>query len=422
MRLQPSHLMPAIPATESEPPSVILPEPPPRKEAASASQVHLDYLDGLRALAALTVVLCHCVLPNWHEWPLGISITSKLRLFSLYDNLGHFAVNLFIVLSGFCLMLPVVRNGGFLKGGSAVFLKKRAIRILPSYYLATAFTLLLIGTLIGHQTGTPWDVSLPVTDWNILANLLLVQNFTEHAGAINHAYWSVSLEWWVYFLFPALILSWRRFGALGSILLAMALSVILVGGCLFLFERSYTLQYVGLFAMGVFAASIAGSGNPSSRWLAEQMNGVTLAVLTLFVLVLCRFGVKLLGGQWGPPLIDYVVGVWVVCLLVMLISGRLSFLRKGLSFRPIVFIGTFAYSIYLTHAPIVQILWEYGIAPMKLPDLEAYVLFKILAIPTTVCVAYGFYLICERPFVRVKQRFPEMFKLPPKMKSHRIAG
>ena len=50
---------------------------------------------------------------------------------------GHYAVAVFIVLSGFCLMLPVTRDpNGRLPGGFAAYLGRRARRILPPYYAA----------------------------------------------------------------------------------------------------------------------------------------------------------------------------------------------------------------------------------------------------------------------------------------------
>src|SRR5436853_35532 len=67
---------------------------------------------------------------------------------------GHFGVVVFIVLSGFCLMLPVVRGDGTLRGGIAAFFKRRTLRIVPPYYVAIGLSLLLIVTLIGNQTGT----------------------------------------------------------------------------------------------------------------------------------------------------------------------------------------------------------------------------------------------------------------------------
>ena len=92
--------------------------PPDLKEAEKAG--HLLFLDGLRALAALFVVLHHSWLEIWplmyHRSPVGLM--AKASGWLLY---GHYAVALFIVLSGFSLMLSVVRGGGHLRGGAKRF-------------------------------------------------------------------------------------------------------------------------------------------------------------------------------------------------------------------------------------------------------------------------------------------------------------
>src|SRR5438046_15232 len=79
---------------------------------------HLDFLDSIRALAALYVAAGHV----YRLLPLS-SRTGKL---ASCLSLGHFAVSVFIVLSGYCLMLPVVRGDGTLRGGVGTFLKRRA--------------------------------------------------------------------------------------------------------------------------------------------------------------------------------------------------------------------------------------------------------------------------------------------------------
>lgn len=362
--------------------------------SAVRSPGHLPHLDGLRALAALTVVSCHSLLPNWHEWPLGVPITSRLRILSLYDNLGHFAVNLFIVLSGFCLMLPVLRNGGVLRGGAAAFLRKRALRILPPYYAAMGISLLLVSTVVGRETGTPWDASLPVSLRDILGNLFLFQNFSAHSGAINHAHWSISLEWWIYFLFPPLLLLWRKAGAISATLAAVMGSGILVAVAFLTCGKGFTLQYVGLFALGMLGARLA-EGGPRVR-TAVGWGG---AVLGVAVLASSRYGVALMGGAVGPVVNDYLVGLASMCLLVHLALSKDGWACRLLSVRPLVFIGTFAYSIYLIHAPLLQVIWQYGIAPLTLPPLEAYVVLKVTGIAMVLVISYGFYLLCERPFV-----------------------
>src|SRR5438067_7057279 len=109
---------------------------------------HLDFLDGLRALAAIYVLLHHAWLQIW-EWHLPGPFTRRLTGWLYF---GHFGVVVFIVLSGFCLMLPVVRGDGTLRGGAKTFFQRRALRILPPYYVAIGLSLVLIVTLIGTQT------------------------------------------------------------------------------------------------------------------------------------------------------------------------------------------------------------------------------------------------------------------------------
>ena len=224
---------------------------------------HLAYLDGLRAVAALYVVAFH--IRAYYHSSLG-EITQKIVLpFSF----GSYAVGVFIVLSGFCLMLPVARSeDGLLRGGVKRFLLSRARRILPPYYFAMAFSLLLIALFIGHKTGTPWDTSVPVTKIGLLSHLVMLQDI-GHAtwSQIDSPLWSISVEWRIYFCFPVLVLLWRRLGLWVTTALALAVSYALV----FAFrhvpilmhfnsqENGISPQYLGLFALGMLASGIAFS-------------------------------------------------------------------------------------------------------------------------------------------------------------------
>src|ERR1700683_4166213 len=124
-----------------------------------ASKVHLGFLDGLRGLAALYVVCHHPFLeglagPGGHALPHDL----VMSLSTLGD--GQAAVDIFIVLSGFCLMIPVVRSeNGELAGGTSGFLKRRARRILPAYYGVLILSLILIGAvpLLNRVLHDRWD-------------------------------------------------------------------------------------------------------------------------------------------------------------------------------------------------------------------------------------------------------------------------
>src|SRR5690348_4264344 len=91
-----------------------------------APRVRLDFLDGLRGVAAFYVTVHHTV---------QLYMTDKAdppsRWFGLYPYLimGEYAVVMFIVLSGFCLMLPVARTeDGQLRGAFSGYMRRRMKR------------------------------------------------------------------------------------------------------------------------------------------------------------------------------------------------------------------------------------------------------------------------------------------------------
>ncbi len=122
------------------------------------SGLRLDYLDGIRAAASLYVVLFHAGLGVGPE-PVPGWTRNLQRAFSF----GHDAVAVFIVLSGYCLMLPIARADGRLARGVRSYFGRRAWRILPPYFAALAGSWLLLALVpsLETPTGTIWDDTFP---------------------------------------------------------------------------------------------------------------------------------------------------------------------------------------------------------------------------------------------------------------------
>src|SRR5260221_5207081 len=90
----------------------------------------------------LMVLMAHCwwFIGAWQvNLPLGRHPINLAGIF-LY---GHVGVNLFLLLSGFCLYWPFVKAGARREPTLAEFARKRCRRILPAYYV----TLLLFGVI-----------------------------------------------------------------------------------------------------------------------------------------------------------------------------------------------------------------------------------------------------------------------------------
>ncbi len=365
-----------------------------------ATTTHLRHLDGLRALAAVYVLLCHAFLEvNFQGQPPG----NTAKFFLQFFFFGHYAVDLFIVLSGFCLMLPVLGNGGTLRGGAWHFFKRRAGRILPPYYAALVLSLLLIAVYIHQKTGTHWDISLPVTGKSILTHLALVQDVFGDDANINHVLWSISVEWRIYFLLPGLVLAWSRFGPVAVTAVALVLSYVIFQVCLQRFGNPLAAHYVGLFVMGMFGANVAFPNDKTSLAFGRLPWGLVTIFLTLVVALM------FLPHLWeGPHLhvyvVDYLVGVWSMSVLVTASRHTDGWTARFLGSRPLVFVGTFAYSVYLIHAPLLQVLWQGPFAPLQARPLAMLAALTGLGTPLILGAAYLFFLVFERPFLRTGTR------------------
>lgn len=192
-----------MPSAPAPPPPSSLPLADKRVYAAPDGRLHLAAVDGLRALAALFVVAHHIHRTLW--WP--NSPPPGIRPFVSPLLYGHYAVSVFIVISGFCLMLPVIRADGMLPGGVVRFFRRRALRILPPYYCAIAFTALFVDHNIDKK--------------QMLAHLFLVHNlWASTYNGINGTFWSIAVECQIYLLFPLLVLLWRCWGPVPTTLLA----------------------------------------------------------------------------------------------------------------------------------------------------------------------------------------------------------
>lgn len=384
-------------------------------QTTTKAKVHLLYLDSLRGIAATLVVLHHAFLQVNLT---GYSLTSGQEyLLGLFKN-GHYPVNFFIVLSGYCLMLPVIRSDYSLPGGTLLFFKRRARRILPPYYLAMAFSLLLIATLIGQPTGTHWDVSIPVTKADLITHLLLIQDvFTTTGGKINHAFWSISVEWRIYFLFPVLLFLWRTIGARPTVLLTTLAALALVVVLRFLHGRYPDLNntpngivphYLLLFTLGMFGAFLAYTHDTLvSRWQPTQW-AICLLAMTLLIAVASTIQQHYMPSfPW--QLLDVMVGIWGVILLLLCHAIQHSDhaghrpLKAIISWRPLVFTGTIGYSLYLIHAPLLQVLTQYFLAPLHLNPLTNFMLLATVGLVIIIGVSYCFFLVCEKPFMTKRQ-------------------
>ncbi len=364
-------------------------------------RLRLDYLDGLRGLAALYVVMHHA----YYGWTAEASLPPLAAKWTYWLYLGHSAVDIFIVLSGYCLMLPVVRSGR-LSGGTGEFIRRRARRILPPYFAALALSLLAIALLpplrdLSHPQAF-WNVALPAwTPGVIVSHLLLVHNFNpDWHSKIDYPMWSVATEWQIYFLFPLVLLPiWKRFGAAAAVAGGFVIGLV----PLFLFYDRFSgvsPQFVGLFALGMAAADLNFSAKPSQAQWRDTVpwGGLSAGLLAVLVFV----SVKHSSWPEAVAMKDIVVGAATMCLLIActrsLTRGQGSWALRLMESRPAVWLGTFSYSLYLVHAPVLA-LCQSALRPEHLAPTTGLCVMLAAGVPLAMLASYLFHLAFEKPFL-----------------------
>ena len=356
------------------------------------ARLHLRYVDGLRALAAVYVVLGHAWLQTWPggstvQRPVGWTLHLTAWL-----NYGVFAVIFFIAISGFCLMLPVLACGGTLgAGGARPFFFRRARRILPPYYLALLLSIGLAARWLHNVTHSVFDVSLPMTRAGIISHLLLIHNLNDRtANQINLPLWSIAVECQIYLLFPLLVLLRRRFG-----MPAVLAGTYLVSITIQSFVQNTAFWgvkplFLFVFALGMYAAEVA-SGPPREffKWI-----GCIAAVIMLSLFQsesLTKLG-----------LTEIVVGVVAMSVLIVCAHWPGNLIARITSFGPIAKIGGFSYSLYLIHFPLQQLIWLYLVLPLKLGKFSTFLVMATVGTGLIIALEFAFYLLFERPFCNMK--------------------
>jgi|ERR1700733_1241881 len=326
------------------------------------------FIDGMRCLAALYIVLHHSLqtanyLPSW------------LKFFAF----GHEMVVIFIVISGFCLALPIREDWNL---DAKRFFRRRIRRILPPYYAAVGFGL-FFAIALTLLTKAPQDyIGNPFTWSMLLSHLTLTQNWVHRdIFTLDGPLWSIAVECQIYVLFPIIVLLWRKTGRWA------ALAVIFVFSTVF-FKVTHGggfANFLFLFAEGMLGAQLAVS---HKRWI--------LVLSPIYAIAI-----------WLP--LPYLLHEAAVGMTTALLMAYLVWSPSGnriLGSKWLVWGGSFSYSMYLVHS-FFQVLmyrlvaWRHLSFLIEAPSHMA--IFMVLVVfPIAIAGSYGFYLIFEKPFVTRK--------------------
>ena len=344
-------------------------------------------LDGIRGLAALYVVLYHIFLRAWPG-----AAAADAPFWAIWLDNGRAAVIVFIALSGFSLAIGPARSGWRFTS-IRDFARRRAWRILPPYWAALGFSLVMVWFVLA-QPG--WAVP---NGKSVVVYGLLVQDAVS-TGSPNRAFWSVAIEAQLYILLPLLLLIVRRFSAVAMVALVAAIVVtmgLLAPHVAWANDAlvKFTPDLAVLFAVGILAAGIVTA---SERTRSQPWAWYALAAAVPVIVL-----ISIKGTAWSNAnlfWVDLASAPAIGCLLVAIATSRPRIVVRFLNTRPLRSLGSFSYSLYLTHLPIV-IAVAYGLVlPRIPPGTPTFFVLVAILVPTTILFARLFAAVFELPFQR----------------------
>jgi peptidoglycan/LPS O-acetylase OafA/YrhL len=234
---------------------------------------------------------------------------------------------------------------------------------------------------------------------------LLVQDAVP-VGSPNRAFWSIAVEAQLYILLPLLLLIVRRASAVAMVALVgvVVVAIGLLGPHVALMNDAlvkFTPDLAVLFAVGVLAAGVvtAGERTRSRPWPGYALAATIAAVVFMWAM----------GSTWSNINLFWVDLAWapaIGCLLAAIATSRPRRLLRFLNTRPLRSLGSFSYSLYLTHLPIV-IAVSYGLVLGRIPPGTAtFLVLCAILVPLTVCFARLFAAVFELPFQRYRAWVP----------------
>lgn len=334
----------------------------------SQSQTHpairpLSYrpdLDGLRALAVLSVVAAHAGLPFFEG--------------------GFVGVDVFFVLSGYLITSIMARDIELQRFSYRTFYERRARRLLPALF----FMLAIVSTA-GFWFYPPWQydyfaetmAATAVFSSNIQLMFATGDYFSARAEVqpLLHT-WSLAVEEQFYFFFPPLLLLAYRYGRKGAIL---AVSVM----CLVSFSAAamtvFTEQHHAFFLPHLRAWEMGlGALLALTTWpkFESTSRASSAGLVGLAIILSCIFLYDKSTTFPGIAALPVVLGT----VLLIHCGGTSEAVSTWiLSRKPVVAIGRISYSLYLWHwPPIVAVYTYFSEEPGPIP-IAAAVAFSFIA-------------------------------------------
>ena len=336
----------------------------------------LAELESVRGLAALSVAVFHAV----HVVPVDGNVRVYLNKLTDFDSLtagvmrllmvvfsGGAAVSMFFVLSGFVLMLSLIRDRKTPGRLALGFIVRRMLRIYP----ALAVNIVVMAVAFRMPIDSAFE------------NLALLKS------SVNGASWSLFVE---IFAIPLLLATWAVTRIGGSVGLAIVIIISVAAPFSNSISQGTELGlYWFMFAFGMGAA----------WWGPKRLSAHPLAIVTALVALLCARLLLGYGSRWSL-LVEGIASTYIIAALAFATPTSVHGLLHSTGLG---FLGRTSYSFYLYHPLALGTMIPY-LLPLhtSIGPIATALAMSVATVAITLLLAWLSFVAVEAPFVRLGKR------------------
>lgn len=351
-------------------------------------------MDAWRGLAALSVVVFHSA-----DVFLGRSIPSGSTRYLLDSimRMGYLGVELFFVISGYCIIASACSalNNPY---GHKQFISARFRRIFPAYWLS--LILLVCGLLVVsvaikigwiRLSGYPIELQYLRSPVALLTNITLTQLIFRQPSILIPA-WTLCYEAAFYLVVFGLI-RYRRLNV--KTLLNLVHTITVLALLLLILSPQHVFYPLDLWPLFGLGALVYHWLNPLN---SKRPVSWTFSISFLFIIFIVFRNIRDYSEE--PSRITFSVG-FIFALLIVLLRRYELYLQQRHIVKMFSWLGLISYSLYLIHGQCIVGVDILTKVLRHFPGSSYY--FLIFSILFSICCAYLFYRFCERPFLQKKK-------------------
>jgi peptidoglycan/LPS O-acetylase OafA/YrhL len=374
--------------------------------ASTTNIVYLPGLNGLRAIAALAVVVAHITL-SLKEFGLDNKILGTDKdgnATGLY--LAVHGVTIFFTLSGFLITYLLLKEKEVARLKVKNFYIRRILRIWPLYYL---YFFICMATI--------WLYDINFTPSAVPFYIFLAANIPYILGKalplLGH-YWSLGVEEQFYLFFPHL----AKYANKKLLRISIALILVLLSakfifwGLHRLYDINLPLQAISITRFHTMLIGVAGA------ILYYNKNRIFFSITTHKAAQIAAWAVLTLIAFNKFHIASVIDGELVSVVTVFLIMGQITKRNNivNLENKVFDFIGKISYGIYVLHPLLIYYCYKL-LGKFGSNAISNYLLIYALIITATILIAYLSYELYEKRFLKLKAKYATVKSLNTKNSS-----